>query len=167
MKKIIVSMLLCILCMGLFCVGCKNTDNNTQVTITFKQDGKEDIVKEILKGEDLIDVPTPEQIEGYTVVWDVTDFNEIKKDMTVNAVATANTYKINFDYSGISCDGEPFLEVQYNEQFVLPTPINALGVKIFIRWVDMETNQTVVDGVYSVAGDITLKAIWDDLYISE
>ncbi len=166
MKKFIVSMLL-ILCVGLFCVGCTNTDNDTQVTITFKQEGEEDIVKEILKGEDLIDVPTPEQIEGYTVVWDVTDFNKIKNDMTVNAVVTANTYKINFDYSGISCDGEPFLEVKYKEQYVLPTPINALGVKIFVRWVNSETNQTVVDGVYSVAGDITLKAIWDDLYISE
>jgi len=166
MKKIIVSMLL-VLCVGLFCVGCNNIDNDAQVTITFKQDGEEDIVKEVVMGEDLIGVPTPEQIEGYTVVWDVTDFNKIKNDMTVNAVVTANTYKINFDYSGISCDGEPFLEVKYKEQYVLPTPINALGVKIFVRWVNSETNQTVVDGVYDVAEDITLKAIWDDLYISE
>ncbi|MBQ7348977.1 MAG: hypothetical protein IJW47_03180, partial [Clostridia bacterium] len=124
-------------------------------------------VKEILKGEDLTDVPTPKEIEGYTVVWDVTDFNDIKQDITVNAVATANTYKINFYYSGVSCDGEPYMEVTYDEQFVLPTPINAMGLKIFVRWVNIETNQPVNDGKYNVAGDLTLKAVWDDLYVGE
>lgn len=172
MKKVI-TLMLAILCVGLMFVGCNNTNNpdegkSTYVTITFKQDGEEDIVKQILKGENLTDIPTPKVKdgsvqEGYTLTWDTTDFTNIRKDMTVNAVMKANTYKIYFDYSGVSCDGNEYMEVKYNQEFVLPTPINALGVKIFVHWID-ESGQKVSNGTYNKAGDMTLKAVWDDYH---
>ncbi len=172
MKKII-ALVLAILCVGMFCVGCNNTgdddgDANTYVTITFKQDGEEDIIKQVLKGKNLTDIPLPkdkgENIEeGYSLGWDVTDFTNIRKDMTVNAVKKANSYKIYFDYVGVKCNGAEYMDVTYDKEFTLPTPVNPKGLKVFLRWID-ENGQTVTNGVYKTIGDITLKAVWDDYY---
>ena len=69
-----------------------SSDNETQyVTVTFKQEGKMDVVKTLEKGDNLTDIPIPAEKTGYNVIWDRTDFTSIMEDIVVNAVATANT----------------------------------------------------------------------------
>lgn len=168
MKKII-SLILVVLCLSTFCFGCNNSESGnggqeSYVTITFKQDGEQDVVKEIVKNGTLTDVPTPKAKEGYSVVWSVTDFTNVKENLTVNAVITANTYRIYFDYAGVECDGDDYMVVTYDQEYVLPTPTTELGLKTFVRWVD-ENGQTVSNGTYKKSGDTTLEAVWDDYYI--
>ena len=173
-KNFFAIMMAVVICGCLLCFGCKGAKGNddsekTYVTITFRQDGEEDVVKSVENGGSLTDVPTPKGKEGYTVVWDVTEFENIRENIIVKAVAVANTYKIYLDYDGVSCDVEAVreLEVKYGEEFSLPKPVNAKGLKLFIRWADAETGEEVKDGVYNIPGDTSLKAEWDDLYISE
>lgn len=174
MKKNILTILIAVICGCLLFFGCNGTNGDgdtekTYVTITFRQTGEEDIVKSVAKGESLTDVPTPKGIEGYTVAWDVTEFENIRENIIVKAVAVANTYKIYLDYGGVSCDLENVneIEVKYGEEFSLPKPVNKKGLKIFIRWTDAETGEEVKGGVYKIPENLSLKAEWDDLYISE
>ena len=69
-------------------------------TITFKQNGAENVVKTVTKGEALTDIPTPNAKTGYTVVWDVTSFTSVTEDMEVNAVEKPNTYTVTYDANG-------------------------------------------------------------------
>ena len=66
-------------------------------TIVFRQEGQEDIVKQVKEGETLKNVPTPTPKTGYTVTWSVTDFTNVTKNMTVDRVERANTYTITYD----------------------------------------------------------------------
>ena len=70
------------------------------VTVTFKQNGQNDVVRTLEKGTSLINVPTPKEKTGYTVAWDTTSFTDINEDMVVNAVETANTYTVTYDANG-------------------------------------------------------------------
>ena len=63
-----------------------SSDNETQyVTVTFKQEGKMDVVKTLEKGDNLTDIPIPAEKTGYNVIWDRTDFTGIMEDIVVNA----------------------------------------------------------------------------------
>ena len=63
-------------------------------TVTFKQEGFEDVTKTVTEGAALTDVPTPQAVTGYTVVWDVTDFSAVEENLTANAVMRANVYTV-------------------------------------------------------------------------
>ena len=157
MKKMLLVMSLAI---GFSCVfgGCSNSENGGSpeqtYTITFKQAGQEDIVKEVKKGEDLSEIPTPKSKTGYTVEWDTTDFLDITADMVVTAVATANTYTITYD-AGEGILSQTTQEVVYDSTPTLATP--TLEGYTFTGWT---YNGTAVLGKWTIANDVTLVASW-------
>ncbi len=93
-------------------------------TITFVQEGKDDVVRTAKKGTALTDIPNPAPVEGYDVSWSVTDFSNIQSDMTVTAVATAKTFIITYVISDIASENGVVLAtttqtVTYGEAYEL------------------------------------------------
>ena len=129
-----------------------------QVSITFKQSGYSDVVKTVKKGEDLTDIPRPQTKTGYTVTWDAADFTNITKDMTVNAVETANTYTVTYDANGGTVANET-QEVTFDEETTLAKPTRE--DYLFNGWTYQGV--AVVDGgAWSIADNVTLVAEWID-----
>ena len=125
-------------------------------TVTFVQDGCDDVVKSVLDGEALTDIPAPQDKVGYTVVWDTTDFSCITGNVTVNAVATANTYKITFDMNG--GEGAPAtMDVTFDAPYELPAPTKT--DYNFVAWMNGE-NALTATGTWNIASDVTLVANW-------
>ena len=126
-------------------------------TITFKQAGQDDVVKQVEAGKDLADIPAPVQKTGYTTKWSVENFTAIAENMTVEAVATANEYTITYNAG----EGEVSPETQkvtYDavpESFVTPT---RYGYD-FICWT-YEGKAVQATDVWKIAGDVTLVASW-------
>lgn len=86
--------------------------------VRFVQQGEEDKVIEVKKGEKLNDVPAPKKIKGYNVSWDIVDLQDrvITEHLTVNAVLTPKTYKVTFKYNG----EETTKTATYGEKFAFP-----------------------------------------------
>ncbi len=83
--------------------GCEKREDVTPIfikyTVTFVQEGYEDIVKEVVKGQTLTDIPTPQNDRaGYTAKWNKTDFTNIQESIIVETVYEVNEYKVYFDY---------------------------------------------------------------------
>lgn len=130
------------------------------VVITFVQDGEEDIIKKVRKGES-IEAPEPKQAEGYTTVWDTTDFSNIQESMRVTAVRTANEYTIYYDlnYKGAS---EQTQTVTYGEEYSLLRP-NDSAYRTFEGWYWLDENGKKVyaaNGVWNSTSDLYLTARW-------
>lgn len=85
--------------------------------VRFVQQGEEDKVIEVKKGEKLNNVPAPKVINGYNVSWDIADLQDrvITEHLTVNAVLTPKTYKVTFKYNG----EETTKTATYGEKFTL------------------------------------------------
>lgn len=128
------------------------------VTITFKQSDCNDIVKTIEKGEALTDIPTPQDKTGYTIVWDRMNFANITENITVNAVATANTYTVTYDANGGTIEEET-QEVTFDEKTTLATPIKA--DYLFNGWT-YEGAAVISGEKWTIADDVTLVANWVD-----
>lgn len=155
-----------------------NTDGQTeQYTITFKQDGKEDVVRYVKKGETLTDIPACAEKQGYTVVWDKTDFTNVSGNITVNAVATANEYKIYFSGivkenvpsgAGLSFDEEKqtyYAVVKYDAAYTLPLCVKEVYKKT-TKW-KKDGAEYTFSGTYSELADITLSPVWEDVRENE
>lgn len=86
--------------------------------VRFVQQGEEDKVIEVKKGEKLNNVPTPKKIKGYNVSWDIVDLQDrvITEHLTVNAVLTPKTYKVTFKYNG----EETTKTATYGKKFAFP-----------------------------------------------
>ena len=137
-------------------------------TVTFKQDGYADIVKTVEEGEDLAYIPTPATETGYTVTWDRTDFTNITQNVIVNAVKTANTYKITYslganNYATVASETQ---EVRYGESFTLQTP-SYQGSAAFYGWYFADekgnpTDEKAENGKYVWAKDVFVVAKWQE-----
>lgn len=70
-----------------------------RVTVSFVQEGQETVKKYVKKGETLTDIPTPVPVEGYDVEWNVENFENLEKDLEVNAIITTAGKRLlqNFD----------------------------------------------------------------------
>lgn len=86
--------------------------------VRFVQQGEEDKVIEVKKGEKLNNVPAPKKIKGYNLSWDIADLQDmvITEHLTVNAVLTPKTYKVTFKYNG----EETTKTATYGEKFAFP-----------------------------------------------
>lgn len=137
-----------------------------QYTITFKQDGQADIVKTVVEGESLADIPEPKEVIGHTVVWDRTDFTNITEDVVVKAIATANTYTITYNVNNENATAIAAQTVTYDTAYTLATP-DAGALFVFDGWylVDDSGNATETKlsaGNYTYTNDITVIAKWHE-----
>lgn len=137
-------------------------------TVTFKQDGYDDIVKTVEEGENLADIPTPATQTGYTITWDRTDFTNITQSVIVNAVQTPNTYKITYNLGANTYATLPVetQEVRYGENFTLQTP-EYKGSAAFYGWYLADedgkaTDEKAESGTYIWAHDICVIAKWQE-----
>lgn len=146
--------------------GSNNSENTesssleqaTTYKVTFKQNGHTDVVKTVEKGEDLTDIPMPQEKIGYTVVWDQMSFTNITEDIVVNAVATANKYTITYDANGGELANQT-QEVTFDTETTLAIPTKE--DYLFNGWT--YEGAVVVNGAaWSIANDVTLVAEWID-----
>ena len=131
-------------------------------TVTFKQEGCEDIVKTVEQGTALTDIPTPVAKDGYTVVWDVVDFSNIADNMEVTAEAIANIYWITYDAKGGSMEAS-MQPVTFNEEYTVEAPATR-EYYTFGGWYVVEdgvvTDTEFVGGTWTTVGDVEVAAKW-------
>ena len=133
-------------------------EEQAQVTVTFKQNGQEDIVKTLDKGSTLTEIPMPAEKVGYTVTWEEVNLDNIAEDIVVNAVETANIYTVTYDANGGTLS-ETTQDVVFDEETTLATPVRE--DYIFNGWT--YEGVAVVDGSkWTIASDATLVAEWID-----
>ncbi len=129
-----------------------------EYTVTFVQDGYEDVVRKWRDGE--IDTPAPIPEKGYSVVWNVTDFSSIERDTTVYAIKTANEYSVTLDPNGGKFDSEETVPVirtvTYAAEYALP--VVTKENHSFISWKDADGKTIADKGAWGIDGDVTLTA---------
>ena len=134
-------------------------DKPAFVTVTFRQEGKPDVVRKVLKGKPLNSVPDPEQILGYTVCWSVEDFSSFTKDVVVEVVKIPNQYTITYEKgradATLDVTSQP---VAYGTAYTLARP-TCTGYT-FVKWVIKGTENVFEDGTYNLTSDVTLTAVW-------
>ena len=72
------------------------------LNVTFKAEGEADIVKTVVYGGTLTDIPVAPAKYGYTVAWDVTDFTNITEDVVATAVYTAKATNCTITFESIT-----------------------------------------------------------------
>ena len=128
-------------------------------TVSFVQDGEEIFSALVEEGSAFneADIPTPREKVGYTVTWEQIDLTNIKQNITVNAVATANTYTITYD-AGEGTASIATQTVTYGkapESFATATREG----HSFIAWT--YKGMTVLSTeIWEIASDVTLIAQW-------
>lgn len=131
-------------------------------TITFKQPGQPDVVKQVEKGEAFTDTPAPVDKIGYTVDWDCTgvDFANITADIVINAVETPNTYTVSYDCGrGTMPEGVEYSQtVTYDSVVTHPVPV-CEGWE-FVAWM---YEGAAISEKWTIADDVTLTAEWLDV----
>ncbi len=168
-KKLLIALLVCIIPMAVFS-GCNlinpnEPDNKTTTcTITFVQEGKDNIVRTVEKGATLTDIPTPVPSDhaGYDIVWDKTDFSNIQNDFTVTAVKSAKSFTITYVVSENAKTNGVTLStttqtVKYGEQFTLlamPTYVSGGTTYILTAW--LYNGNAFVSGTWSLTENVTL-----------
>ncbi len=170
--------LLATLAMSVAVVGCGGgkTDQSSQQSsqqeqpvlqefkITFKQAGQQDVVKTVTEGETLgeANVPKTAGKTGYTVEWNETELNAargtISSNLVVNAVETANTYKITYD-AGEGTSSVATQDVVYDSAVELATATRT--DYDFMGW-KMQDGTAVLDGSWKIASNVTLVASWTE-----
>ena len=126
-----------------------SSDNETQyVTVTFKQEGKMDVVKTLEKG-------------GYTVVWNKNEFTNVTENITVMAIETAKTYMIILNANGGNVSQTTFT-VTYGQAYEFEKPIHKENA--FISW-EYNGKKVALSGVWDIdieSGEGELLAEWGD-----
>ena len=124
-----------------------------------------DVTRRVKEGETLTDIPTPVQKDGYTTVWDRTEFSALTEDVVVLAVTTANEYVISFDLT--SAWGEVQFDdsaqtVTFDSAYSLSDEEPSLYGFFFTGW-EIKGKGTAFEekGTYQVADDITLVPTWE------
>ncbi|MBQ8405751.1 MAG: InlB B-repeat-containing protein [Clostridia bacterium] len=134
-----------------------------KITVTFRQNGAEDIVLTVAVGESLTDIPTPIAKVGYIVVWDRTDFSNLAQDIMVQAIETAKTYTVTLKANGGVLEQSSII-VTYGQAYALPTPMH--GENIFEYWT-YAGEEVAAQGVWEIDGEnLSLTAQWNECHWS-
>ena len=67
-----------------------------ELTIVFKAEGFQDIIRKVKYNQTLEDIPSVPQKEGKSAHWDIENFENITQDLIVNAVYTDIMKKVSF-----------------------------------------------------------------------
>lgn len=140
----------------------KWTKEDEYLTVTFVQDGCDNIVRTVKAGDALTDIPEPQPARGHTVKWEDVDLSCVTSNITVYAVATPNTYTITYNLQNKqgATISSVTQQVVFGQSFVLLTPY--CPTSKFVKWLDETTQQAVENGVWSIDGNVTLIAVWTD-----
>ena len=128
------------------------------INVTFVQDGQNTITKTLMIGESLTDVPKPKSIDGYTIAWDRTDFENLTSSITVNAVMTPNVYTIHYNVGkGVVLENEETFAT-YMQDVILETP--SLKGSTFVGWKINGEETYLENGIYTLTEDVIVTAVW-------
>lgn len=141
------------------------------VVITFTDTDGSLITRTVVLGEDLTDIPTPKDKEGYIVDKEnwytdnecttVATFTNMQENNTVYAKAVAKTYHISYDANGGSVD--PVTQaVVYDEDYQLATPTNTISYMRFDGWMDENGNIIAMEDTWKLDSNVNLTAQWTD-----
>ena len=136
------------------------TANNNEITFVHANGTTE--TREVLTGEALTDIPSPQAVAGYDVSWSVTDFSNVTSAMTVTAVLDPKTYTVTYSVEDATINGTT-LPVVYNASYELAKP-SKYGYT-FVGW--KTSDGTVIptsDDAWQIASDVTLTAEWVENY---
>lgn len=168
MKKnlVLFKMLVCALFVFMFAFnGCSQVvEEEKEVhTITFIQDGQENIVRKVENGESLTDIPNPAEIPGYEVSWSITDFSNITEDLTVTIMRQPKIFQITYLMGVLEGNNGVIIKsltqsVEYNSTYVTYAP-TCEGYE-FLGWKMNEEDELITSGTYLYTEDITLIAEW-------
>lgn len=164
MKKILILCIIVLFFVTTFsaCKGNDVQEDNLTFTLTFIQSGYPNITKKIDAGKSLSDIPQPRQREGYTIVWNTTDFSNINSNKTINAIEMPNSYKITYDLGELEEEAEITAteqQVPFNNEYSLYTP--SCEGYIFTKWVISGSDIKITNGTYTYTQDIIITAIWE------
>ena len=143
--------------------GSHTPKNANCYTVTFRQNGQEDIIREVAFGETLTDLPLPIEKTGYTISWDRDDFSSVVENIIVTAVETPNEYEITFNL--YSTWGTVNFETQsttlvFDGAYEFAEP--SLYGFLFVGWEIEETGaEFAKSGIYTIADDVTLVPKWE------
>lgn len=146
----------------------ENHGDKQTYTVTFRQKGKEDVVRSVEHGATLANIPKPIQRPGYTITWEEKDLTNITQSIIVNAVEIANRYTVtyNLGVNTYATLDSYTAQVTYNEEYVYKTP-QYPGSQPFLGWYLADENgkatgEQVKDGKYLYAQDVTVIAKWEE-----
>ena len=126
-------------------------------SVSFVQEGEKTIVVEVEEGGKLdpSDIPVPKAKTGYTVVWGEANLNEIKSDLTVRAVETANSYVVSYDTDGGT--EVPNGRFTYDSAYELP---NTSKSGFILKGWYLGGELIESGSAWKIADNVTLKAKW-------
>lgn len=149
MKKILLSATLffCFICF-FTAAGCAE---DRTYTVTFRQEGYEDILYTVPSGGSIDQLPEPNGKIGYEVVWDRTDFSDIEGDLLVTAVASPKTYSVTFNLLGGVLQGEngsvlpnSGYSYTYGEEYAFPSAFrDGYTFSGWVAWKMREPDQQI------------------------
>ncbi len=94
---------------------------------------------------------------GYTYEWPAYDLTN-GDNVEVKLQQKANTYEVTFDANGGTCE-KTKMNVTFDKPYTLPTATPPTELHTFLGWVD-NSGIYVEDGVWSITGNVTLKAVY-------
>lgn len=124
--------------------------------ITFKAEGFSDVVVTVPYGSDLVDIPQVPNKTGFTGIWDITDFSEIKSDLTVRAQYSLAMVKVTL--IGADENTQSVHTLNYGSMFNLPQTQEKDGA-VFAGWF-LENNFITSASNAEIFRDTTYYAYW-------
>ncbi len=127
--------------------------------VSFVQDGAETVSIVVEDGASVAqkDIPTPQGKVGYTVAWEEIDLTNVKGDITVNAIATPNTYTITYDANEGTASAQT-QTVTYDKAPGSFATATRDGYS-FVCW-KYEGKVVLATELWKIASDVTLVAEW-------
>ena len=133
--------------------------------ITFRQNGRADIIRKWNGREIIGGIPEIEEREGYDVGWSITDFSTVTDDTVVTVTVKPKTYVVTLDpVGGKFADGgtdNGTLSVVFNGEYVLPGVCKD-GYN-FVSWKTEENVGVTNSGKWSIARNVTLHADYAEI----
>ena len=130
-------------------------------TVTFRQEGRKDIVRTVYQGGAVKDVPKVTPVPGYNVMWSVKDLSKITSDLVVVAVKIPCKYTITYDTVYAQAQiARTQQQAIYGDACPLETP--TCEGYTFKGWRIQGTDTMMASGArYTRTGSVTLEAVWE------